>query len=88
MIDLPQFGMSAGELKNVLAAVGGIDALLDEKAPNAALVKYLAMDEDKIGKLLDDPSLIKTPVVRNGRQGNRPAISRTSGRNGSSNETF
>ena len=67
LIDLPRFGMSPGELKSVLAAVGGIDALLDDKAPDAALVRYLARDEDKIDKLLNDPRLIKTPVVRNGK---------------------
>ena len=67
MIDLPRYGMSLGELKSVLAAVGGIDALLDDKAPDAALVRYLARDEDKIDKLFNDPRLIKTPVVRNGK---------------------
>lgn len=67
-IDLPRFGMSAGELQSVLRAVGGVDALLDPKARDAALVRYLAREEDRVQKLLDDPSLIRTPVVRNGRQ--------------------
>ena len=76
-IDLPRVGMSAGELQNVLRAVGGVDALLDPKARDAALVRYLARDEDKVSRLLDDPSLIRTPVVRNGRQatcGYRPEV--------------
>jgi len=68
MIDLPRFGMSPGELRSVLASAGGIDALLDDKAPDAALVRYLARDEDKIEKLLKDPRLIRTPVVRNGKK--------------------
>ncbi len=32
-----------------------------------ALIKYIA-DEDKLDKVLENPQVIKTPVVRNGRQ--------------------
>ena len=32
-----------------------------------ALIKYIA-DEDKLEKVLDNPQVIKTPVVRNGKQ--------------------
>ena len=32
-----------------------------------ALIKYIA-DEDKLEKILENPSVIKTPVVRNGKQ--------------------
>ena len=32
-----------------------------------ALIKYIA-DEDKLEKVLENPQLIKTPVVRNGKQ--------------------
>ena len=46
----------------------GLDALIDWDHPDAALLKYLAYDEDKLQKLLDDPRLLKTPLVRNGRQ--------------------
>lgn len=67
-IDLASKGMSAGELASVKKAVGGIEPLLDEKAADAALVKYLAYEQDKEAKLLENPKLIKTPVVRNGRQ--------------------
>jgi len=66
-IDLPRYGMSAGELSSVLRAVGGLDKLLDDKHPDAALVKYLASDAAKIEKLLEQPALIRTPVVRNGK---------------------
>lgn len=70
MIDLNQKGMSRGELKSVLAAVGSVEALIDAKAKSqdALLLKYLGSDEDKIEKLLENPSLIKSPVVRNSRQ--------------------
>lgn len=76
-IDMTSKGMSKGELKSVMSAVGGIDALLDEKQEGAAVVKYLAYDEDKLEKLLENPKLIKTPVVRNGRLatvGYRPEV--------------
>ena len=66
-IDLQKYGMSAGEFRSVKNAVG-FDSLLDEKAPGAEEVKYLAYQEDKEEKLLENQRLIRTPVVRNGRQ--------------------
>ena len=38
------------------------------KHPDAALLEYLAYDQDKIEKLLEDPTLLRTPIVRNGKQ--------------------
>ena len=76
-IDLLRYGMSMGELKSAVAAVGGTEKLLDEQNPDSALVKYLAYEPDKILKLYENPELIKTPVVRNGRLatvGNAPEI--------------
>ena len=67
-IDLGKKAMSRGELTSVLSAVGGLEAIMDSKAPGAELVRYLAYEEDKLEKLLDDPRLLKTPIVRNGRQ--------------------
>ena len=60
-IDLGKYGISPGELKSVLNAVG-LEALVDPKHPDAALLA------DKVEKLLDNPRLLKTPIVRNGRQ--------------------
>lgn len=68
MIDLAQKGMSRGELDSVLKAVGGLDAVLEEKSKGYASLAYLAYDEDKKEKLLEDGTLLKTPIVRNGRQ--------------------
>ena len=42
--------------------------LIDKKHPDAALLEYLAYDQDKIEKLLEDPTLLRTPIVRNGKQ--------------------
>ena len=46
----------------------GLEALIDPKHPDAALLSYLAYDTDKAEKLLEEPRLLKTPIVRNGRQ--------------------
>ncbi len=62
LIDIDRFGMSRGELTSVKNAVG-LAALSD--APE---ISYLAYEADKLEKLLEWPELIKTPVVRNGKQ--------------------
>ena len=70
MIDLKEKGMSRGELQSVAQAAGGLDNLLDPCAKDTqtlALVKYL-VDADKLDKVLENQQLIKTPVVRNGKQ--------------------
>ena len=67
LIDLDKSGISKGELASVKAAVGGLDALVDDRHPDAALLRYLAYEEDKEQKLLDNPRLLRTPIVRNGR---------------------
>lgn len=66
-IDLLDKGISKGELQSVVSAIG-LTNLINEKHPDAALLSYLAYDADKFQKLLDDPSLLKTPIVRNGRK--------------------
>ncbi|MCI6256623.1 arsenate reductase family protein [Pseudoflavonifractor sp. HCP28S3_F10] len=66
-VDLLKYGISKGELTSVKNAVG-LEALIDTGNPDAALVTYLAYDADKLEKLLDDPRLLRTPIVRNGRQ--------------------
>ncbi|MBQ3090407.1 MAG: ArsC family transcriptional regulator [Oscillospiraceae bacterium] len=67
-VDILKFGMSKGELTSVIRAVGGMDKLIDEKHPDAPLLSYLALESQKLEHLLDDPSLLRTPIVRNGRQ--------------------
>ena len=66
-VDLVKFGMSRGELQSVKNAVG-LENLVDWENPDAAILRYLAGEGDKLEKLLDNPRLIRTPVVRNGRQ--------------------
>lgn len=66
-IDLRKFGMSRGELNSVRAAVG-LEAMIDEKVDGAEVLRYLAYDADKMEKLFEDPYLIQTPIVRNGKK--------------------
>lgn len=67
MIDLPRFGMSRRELESVVRAVG-IESLIDPKAPDLDLIRYLPSDADRFERLLEYPDNIRTPVVRNGKQ--------------------
>ena len=66
-VDLAKYGISKGELTSVKNAVG-LEALINAKHPDAALLTYLAYDADKLEKLLEDPRLLCTPIVRNGKQ--------------------
>ena len=59
--------MSRGELLSVKNAVG-LEALIDPKHPDAPLLQYLAYEEDKLEKLLENPRMLRTPIVRNGKQ--------------------
>ena len=70
LIDLKEKGMSKGELNNVLSAVGGLDALINPNAKDqdtVALIKYISED-DKLDKVLENQQVLKTPIVRNGKQ--------------------
>ena len=68
-IDLLRYGMSGKEFDSVLRAVGGIDQLIDwdGKSSDITLMKYMEDKRAKEDKVFDDPSLMKTPVVRNGK---------------------
>ena len=69
LIDLVKYGMSKGEFQSVKSAVGGIDALVDEnsKEYERQNIKYLA-NNDLEERLMDSPSMFKTPIVRNGKK--------------------
>lgn len=66
-IDLLRYGMGRRELESVRAAVG-LAALVDAKAPDGDLIRYLATDADRFEKLLEYPDNIATPIVRNGKK--------------------
>lgn len=68
-IDLSRYGMSGKEFDSVLRAVGGIDDLIDwdGKSQEITLMRYMDNKRAKEDKVFDEPSLMKTPVVRNGK---------------------
>lgn len=78
-IDLLRFGMSGKEFDSVLRGVGGIDQLIDwdGKSQEITNMKYMEDKRAKEDKVFDAPELMKTPIVRNGKQatvGYRPEI--------------
>ena len=64
-IDVKKYGMSRGELASVKNAVG-LDAMVAPSHPDAVLLSYLASQDAKLDKLFEDPTLLRTPIVRNG----------------------
>ena len=66
-VDVKKYGMSLGELTNVKNAVG-LENMVDPDHPDAVLLSYLAGDQAKLEKLYADPSLLRTPIVRNGKR--------------------
>ena len=69
-IDLIRYGMSGKEFDSVLRAVGGIDNLIDweNKSQEVTNLKYTDDTAAKEDKAFDYPQIIKTPIVRNGKQ--------------------
>ena len=70
-VDIVRFGLSKGEYQSVKAAVGGsMSALVDEKSKEyeKQYIKHLASQEDKEERLLANPGMFKTPIVRNGKK--------------------
>ena len=45
-----------------------LEAMVDPKHPDTVLLQYLASDQAKLDKLFQDPALLRTPIVRNGKQ--------------------
>ena len=70
LIDVAKFGMSRGEYNSVKNALGGMDALFDEQSKEyeAQFIAHLASREDKEERLLENPGMFKTPIVRNGKK--------------------
>lgn len=69
VIDLAEKGMSAGELRNVAAKVGGMEALIDRQGKRYVErgLGYAAPTGPRVEQaLVDDPLLLRTPVVRSG----------------------
>ena len=57
-IDMKEKGMSKGEFTSVAQVNGGLENMIN----------WEGRDKDKLTKVLENPQVIKTPVVRNGKQ--------------------
>ena len=69
-IDMKEKGLSKGEFNAVCQAVGGYEKLIDQECKDKdllALIKYIS-EEDKVEKILENQKVLKTPIVRNGKQ--------------------
>ena len=69
-IDMKEKGMSKGEFTSVARANSGIENMINQECNDKdilALIKYIA-EEDKLEKILENQQVIKTPVVRNGKE--------------------
>lgn len=69
-VDLKEKGLSKGELQSVIQAVGGIEKVLDPdtKERDLLVMMQYIVPEDRFEKLLENPSLLKQPIVRNGKK--------------------
>ena len=69
-VDMSEKELSKGEFRSVCQAVGGIKAVINEECKDKdtlALLKYIAESELE-EKLLSNQQVMKTPIVRNGKQ--------------------
>ena len=68
-VDMKEKGLSKGEFQSVMQAVGGLEAMIDENCKDndtLMLIKYIAA-EDKMQKVLENQSVLRLPIVRNGK---------------------
>ena len=81
-IGMKEKGMSKGEFNSVAQANGRLENMINWEGKDKdllALIKCIE-EEDKLEKVLENPQVIKTPVVRNGKQstlGYQPDIWKT-----------
>lgn len=70
MVDLLRYGLSGKEFDAVLRGIGGVDQLIDwnGKDPDITLMKYMDDKLAKEDKVFDNPKLMRTPIVRNGKE--------------------
>ena len=71
LVDLSEKGLSAGELRSVAARAGGLEALADTtgKRWTERGLRYASRAAAELERLLlEDPLLLRTPIVRQGGQ--------------------
>jgi arsenate reductase len=68
-VDLREKGLSRGELTSVARAVGGVRALYDADGARVKErgLQHLGASDERLAELLiEDPLLLRTPIVRDG----------------------
>ncbi len=70
LIDVVKYGMSGREFDSVLRAVGGVRNLVDWEGKDQEItnMKYMEDAAALENKVFENCKLMKTPVVRNGKQ--------------------
>lgn len=66
-MDLNERKISDGELSNILAKIS-VDDLLDTEGSSYKKRGFAYMDYDPVEEILEDNGLMRTPVVRNGKE--------------------
>jgi len=68
-VDIYRFGISNGEYQSIKSAVGSIEGLINKKSKEYEnqYISHLASNEDVEERLLDNPDLFLTPIVRDGK---------------------
>lgn len=68
-VDVIKYGLSPKEFDAVLKGVGGVDNLINWEGSSQEIVnmKYIEDSRTKEDKVYDDPALMLTPIVRNGK---------------------
>ena len=69
-VDLLRYGLSGKEFDAALRGVGGIDNLInwELKHEEITLMRYMDDKIAKEDKVYDYPELMRTPIIRNGKQ--------------------
>lgn len=68
-VDLLKYGLSGKEFDAVLRGVSGIDNMIDwnNKSQEVTNMRYMESSAQKEDIVFDDPRLMRTPIVRNGK---------------------
>lgn len=68
-VDVLRYGLSGKEFDAILRGVGGIDQLIDwqNKSHDIVLMKYMDDARAKEDMVFDNPGLMRSPIVRNGK---------------------
>lgn len=69
-VDLKEKGLSKGEFRSVMTAVGDLEAMIDNDCKDKdllALIQYIT-EGDRADKVFENQQVLQQPIVRNGRQ--------------------